>query len=273
LAAQSPVVKLLLGLHSWQITAINAVGNTKSASFVFSTIKPSKPQLVAPVGGITINNPTPALVFTITEGQNLTNLKITVTQSGVTTPVIDQTITDLNTICVGATCSFLVTTPLANSTFAWAVQVKNANGNNKSVNGSFKIAYPDKPTGLNPNSNIAVNTQKPVLAWSQVPNANEYRVTITHSSGTKVVLGWAASGAAGLTCDGTACSLNMALFTAAPNLKKGAHKWFVEARNTGVITASTSKSAQASFKVVLPVRRDNTEGEILSLPPSEFRAP
>lgn len=269
LSTQNPVISLANGAYTVQLTATNAIGSTKSNIVDFSLVKPTKPTLTAPIGGVTINDPTPTLTFTLDLFQNITDVKVTVTKDGASTPAFNQTF--LHTaVCTGSNCAVTLPTALGNGLYNWKAELINVNGKSAAT-GEFKIAFPDKATGLAPTANATIDTQKPTLTWNEVANAAEYRVTITHTSGTKVVIDWIASGATGFVCDSGVCTLDLSAISSVPNLKKGTQEWFVEARNTTIHPQSKSKSAVAKFKIVLPVR-GSTNGA-LPLPPDTFRAP
>ncbi len=226
------------------------------------------------MGNIIVNTPSPMFNFTITSGQNLTGLRLVVTRNNTTTPAYNQ-VFDPAIVCTGTDCQITPPTALKNGAYTWVVRAVNINGNTPSFAGAFRIAFPDKATNLSPTGGSIVTTNNPLLTWDEVGNATEYRICLINvKTGKFWVTPWMTSGVtSGFDCDGTTCTLSEISLFGRAMLSNGRYDWFVQARNTGVIAGSVSKSATARFRVNAPLRAaDSAEGEQdspLPLPPMQ----
>lgn len=174
-------------------------------------------------------------------------------------------------ICSGDVCTLDSRTlgiMLENDGYAWQVKTRDAAEKRKSPVIEFAIRYPGQPQNLAPDFNAVVTGSSPVLTWSDVVAANQYKVVLTRlSNGAKFKLGWLPDTALG--CDGILCTLDPAALEPPVILPRGKYKWRVVARDAA-LKSSVGKSALAAFKFV-----PGTRAQPLPAPESAegFRAP
>jgi hypothetical protein len=178
-------------------------------------------------------------------------------------------------ICNGEVCSIDSGAPpgragitLENDEYAWQVKAQGEIYKMKSAVIEFNIEYPGKPLNLSPDFGTTVTGSAPVLTWSDVAAANQYKVILTRvNNGAKIKVGWLPDSALG--CDSGLCTLDPATMEPPLVIARGKYTWRVVARDIA-LKASLSKSVPAAFKFVPDAR-------ISPLPPPEaaegFRAP
>lgn len=157
---------------------------------------------------------------------------------------------------------------LENDEYEWQVKTQGMAEKRKSAVIEFRIDYPGKPLNLTPDFNTVVPVISPLLQWSDVAAATQYKIVLTRlNNGATIKTRWLSENA--LDCDGSICTLDPA--TAEPPfvIGRGKYTWRVFARDVA-LKSSVSKSKLASFKVVPDTRS-------IPLPPPDaaegFRAP
>ena len=185
--------------------------------------------------------------------------------------LLSKSVNPASALCDGEVCTIdggTLGIVLENDEYAWQVKTKDAAEKRKSAIIEFGIEYPGKPLNLTPDFGAIVTDSSPVLTWSDVAAANQYKVVLTRASnGAKVKSGWLPDSALG--CDGSTCTLDPAAMQPPLVIPRGKYTWRVTARDIALKT-SASKSALASFKFApearmsLPPPPEDTEG---------FRAP
>lgn len=135
---------------------------------------------------------------------------------------------------------------LANGSYTWRVQARNSVGVAKSPSQAFTINYPGTSTLLGPVDGLQIVDRSPVLTWSEVPAAAQYRLRI-HKKDRKVFSSWFS--AEELICDGAVCSID--LETLGVQLPYGKLRWRIDTRNRAV-GPNISRSVWGKFRIVRP---------------------
>lgn len=135
---------------------------------------------------------------------------------------------------------------LANGGYTWWVQAKNSVGVAKSPAQAFTINYPGTSTLQGPIGGLQIIDRSPLLTWSQVTAATEYRVRV-QKKGRNVFSRWFT--AADVNCDGFTCSID--LETLAIELPYGKLRWRVITRDIS-FSPSISRSAWGKFRIIRP---------------------
>lgn len=133
---------------------------------------------------------------------------------------------------------------LANGTYTWWVQARNSVGVTKSPPQAFTIDYPGTPILQEPIGGLRILDRSPVLTWSQVSAATEYRLRV-QKKGRNVFSQWFDVSA--LNCDGVTCSID--LETLGVELPYGKLRWRIIARNNAV-NSSVSRSKWKKFRII-----------------------
>lgn len=255
LGALVPQIDVALGVYNWQVTATGSLGATKSLKQRFSMIKPDAPVITAPLG--TVSDPQPDLTWTVNPDDLNTRfkLKLVGVKSGL---IFKQTV---NGICSGAACAVgldvLAGGPylLNNDSYTLKVTAVNEIGSRKTT-GMFKVRFPAPAVNLVPSGGTVVNTQSPVLSWTPDPNASSFRVILQRIKNGAVVKTYKVNnivnGTQGFVCSAGTCTLDLASLASPLALQKGKYVWTVVSSSPAIHPTSTSKSAKAKFKIVLP---------------------
>jgi hypothetical protein len=209
---------------------------------------PSQPILIAPQPDELVVDPSPA--FTWIENpiwENVDVYKLIVRDAAGQLAYRAQI---TRQACVSGSCSHDIGSSgvtLANGTYTWFVKAKNTTGRTKSPVRLFTIEFPGKATLFTPESRVQVIDRAPVFTWSQVEMATQYRL-IVQKKGIKVFSRW--FGPAALTCDGLACSVDLAALGI--QLPYGNLRWRIDTRNKA-ISRNVSRSDWSSFKILRPL--------------------
>jgi hypothetical protein len=151
--------------------------------------------------------------------------------------------------CLNGMCQFDLETAgvqLANGRYTWSVQAKNAAGAAKSDSHALTINYPGSTTLQGPIGGIRIIDRSPVLTWSQVDNAAQYRLRIRKDD--RVVFSrWFSVTA--LTCDGSNCMIDLNALEV--KLPYGKLRWSVDTRNKS-FSPNISSSPWSRFRIIRP---------------------
>lgn len=255
LSSLAPQVDLALGVYNWQVTATGSLGTTKSLKQKFSLVKPDAPVITAPLG--TVSDPQPDLTWTVNPDDLNTGykLKLVGVKSGL---IVKKTVSG---VCSGAACAIGLDTlaggpiVLNNDSYTLTVKAINEIGGRKAT-GTFKVKFPAPAVNLAPADGLIVNTPHPVLSWMPDPNASSFRVILQKIKNGAVVKTFKVSnivnGTQGFVCSAGTCTLDLASLASPLALPKGNYVWTVVSSSPAIHPTSTSKSAKAKFKVVLP---------------------
>ena len=135
---------------------------------------------------------------------------------------------------------------LANGGYTWWVQARNSIGVAKSPPQAFTINYPGTSTLQGPVGGLRIIDRSPILTWSQVSAATEYRLRV-QKKGRNVFSQW--FDAASLNCDGITCSVD--LLALGVELPYGKLRWRVITRDKSV-SPGVSRSAWGKFRIIRP---------------------
>jgi alpha-tubulin suppressor-like RCC1 family protein len=159
-----------------------------------------------------------------------------------TSPVI-QTWYAAATVCAGTTCSVTPAGGLSPGFHTFWVQARNAAGDGP-WSGALSFTVGELPAAVTPvsPSGSGISTT-PTFTWNALDGATQYYVWVNSPSGTPIIQSWHD---AGEVCVASSCSL-----TATTPLARGAHTWWVQARNP---SGDGPWSAGVSFVIgALPV--------------------
>ncbi len=204
---------------------------------------PSIPQAISPLGSVILAELSPTLVWQRhheTEYIQRYNIRVFDGQGNI---VIRQNVP--YTMCRIEACSWSIPLTLPNGSYTWVVRAKNSLGQVKGSANSFSVQWPGGPVLLEPIGGIEITNRRPVFIWQQVPQASEYRLTVTQN-GVNVINRWFA---APNYCDGVTCSVYFADLASGVRLGFGDVKWHVRAANRQV-APNVSKSINGRFRVV-----------------------
>jgi hypothetical protein len=117
------------------------------------------------------------------------------------------------------------------------------------------VKFPAPAVNLAPTDGLIVNTPHPVLSWTPDSNASSFQVILNRIKGGVIVKTFKVSnlvsGMPGFACSGT-CTLDLAALASPLALPKGNYAWKVVSANLTLVPMNTTKSAKATFKIVLP---------------------
>jgi Leucine-rich repeat (LRR) protein len=255
LGALVPQVDLALGVYNWQVTATGSLGATRSLKQRFSVVRPDAPVITAPLG--MISDPQPDLMWTVNPDDLNTRykLKLAGVKSGV---VIKKTVIG---VCSGAACTVALDTLaggpylLDNDTYTLTITAVNDIGG-RTGSSTFRMKFPAPAVNLTPSGGTVVNTQSPVLSWMPDPNASSFRVILQRIKNGAVVKVYKVNnivnGTQGFVCGAGTCTLDLAALESPLALPKGNYAWAVISSSPAIHPTSSSKSAKAKFKIVLP---------------------
>jgi hypothetical protein len=150
-------------------------------------------------------------------------------------------------VCEAGLCQLdleLAGVRLGNGAYTWLVQAKNGVGAAKSPAQPFIINYPGTATLLGPVDGLQIIDRSPVMTWSEVSAAAQYRLRI-QKKGKTVFSKWLAVET--LNCDGSVCSVD--LESLGVQLPHGKLRWRVDTRNKAV-APNVSKSPWGKFRII-----------------------
>lgn len=151
--------------------------------------------------------------------------------------------------CLNGVCQFdleAASVQLANGSYTWSVQAKNAAGTAKSDRQVLTINYPGSATQQGPIGGIRIIDRSPVLTWSQVDHAAQYRLRVRKND--RIVYSrWFSVTA--LTCDGNTCMIDLNALDV--KLPYGKLRWRVDTRNKS-FSPNISSSPWAKFRIIRP---------------------
>jgi subtilisin family serine protease len=160
------------------------------------------PILLAPLPDLVIYK-TP-MVFTWSPVINATRYTLKVVdQQGQT---VFRTRVD-GTACT-TSCTFSLDIAFKNhERYTWKVTAKSGQAKGKSEPGSFSVEYPGKPSLSYPDANVTLEgeTDLTTLAWSQVENAETYRIAVFDVTDGKTRIFKQVPSEQNLSCNGSAC--------------------------------------------------------------------
>lgn len=155
----------------------------------------------------------------------------------------------LNATCADGLCRIdleAAGVQLANGSYTWSVQAKNNAGVAKSTPQSLTIDYPGTAALHGPIGGLKLLDRSPVLSWSQVNTATEYRLRV-QKNGRNVFSQW--FDAATLNCDGVTCSVD--LNSLGVELPYGKLRWNIITRDKA-FSPSVSRSTWGKFRIIRP---------------------
>jgi hypothetical protein len=151
--------------------------------------------------------------------------------------------------CQNGMCQFdleAASVQLANGNYTWSVQARNAAGAARSDSRALTINYPGSTTLQGPIGGLRIIDRSPVLTWSQVDNAAQYRLRV-QKNGRTVYSRWFSTTA--INCDGVTCMLDLNAFEV--ELPYGKLRWSVDTRNKS-FSPNISSSPWARFRIIRP---------------------
>lgn len=210
---------LVPGWTTWYVQARNASGTGPwSAGMTFTVGSlPGPATLIGPSGsGV---SSTPAYVWGAAAGVTAYYLWV----SDIAGAAVTQVWVDASTACSGATCSSTQPASLTPGWKTWWIQTRNASGDGPwSAGMSFVVGdLPGTATLVSP-TGPAIETT-PAFVWNAVATATAYELWVGGTSGNPVIDTW--YGAEDV-CSAGACAI-----PASQPLARGAHQWWVRARN------------------------------------------
>ncbi len=252
LGLQIPPVPLPNGAYQWRVSASNAVGKTFSAYRALTISFPAKAELISPVGGASVPDPTPYLTWA--QVDDAAEYRVKVLLNDVVS--VSSGWQSAESLCDGGTCGWVATPDLANGAYTWRVEARNltlAPNKSKSAAGSFSVAFPAAPALQQPSAGGTVSTASPVLTWDPASGATDYRVEVRNRSVTPAARVLRQTFPGAQVCTETLCSLDLSTLAPAVVLKDNRqYDWQVQARITlgGVVRGT--KSERRLFTVDLP---------------------
>jgi hypothetical protein len=199
-------------------------------------VPPTTPTLTSPMGSMDTHAPQ----FTWT-GENAISYKLAVFNAA-NTRIFNHKYMAAD-VCFDSSCAVSPSfdgLTLYNGAYSWRVIAKNDDGTAKSTKAAFTIQYPGKANLTSPVEGMEVSTM-PTFQWEEVVQADQYRVNLVRTNNGAVTDWLSASSICSASCS----------YTFPNELKKGAYKWRVLTRNSGV-PGYRSKSKAGAFKVVIP---------------------
>lgn len=245
-------------VYTWQLfTTIDSI-TTKSPWLSFTNrVLPVDFELIEPSGNHLVDGTRP--IFTWVHNENVTTYRVKV-WNNLSDKVYFNTELAAEDICSSEELlcqaeSMLISgqDEMDNGWFyQWQVTASNPSvrGKSKSLIQGFKILFPGIPTQIDPINRKVVTTTTPTFTWKSVPQAEEYRLTLSVEVATdKIwVSDWMLPGSDGLSCDETVCTFTPE--SALPLVQGKPHPWQVWARNVP-LTKNMSHTSFEKFRVDL----------------------
>ena len=230
----TPSVPLPPGYATWWVQARNASGDgpwSAGMSFTVGSL-PSPATLVSPsTSGVSM---LPTYTWNAVTGATDYYLWV---NNAAGTPVVQAWLSG-TAVCLGSTCSATPATVLTPGSKTWWIQTRNASGDGAwSTAMSFIVGeLPGVATLVDPTG--AGIGASPVFRWNTVATATDYELWVNGPGGGTVVDSWYA---AGNVCVANSCSV-----APSQTLIRGAHQWWIRARNQ---SGDGAWSAAMSFTV------------------------
>lgn len=213
-------------------TSILAVALTVIPILLCADDPPAAPTLVSPSGGGVAT--TPSYAWNAVAGAEDYYLWV---NDAAGTPVVQQYFSHAS-VCVSDTCTANPATALSPGFHTWWVQARNTAGAGPWSGAlSFTVgALPGAVTLVAPSGSGIATT--PTYTWNTLEGATQYYLWVNGPAGSPVIQSWQDGSA---VCDGSTCSA-----TPPTPLARGAHTWWVQARNA---SGDGPWSASLSFVV------------------------
>ncbi|MBK8135079.1 MAG: S8 family serine peptidase [Chloroflexi bacterium] len=236
--------------YSWTVTAANALGDNTSAALTFRTKFPAPPVLIAPISGLTFDNPAITFQFTEIDDADSYELHIHLKTTGVM--VIQRNLTPGgNLTCNGTDCSHTLNVTDQGSLkngkiYTWFVKSVSTAGKSSSAQREFTFQSPLPPALIAPVAGAKLHSPTDaVFSWSDVGAGADYVLRIKDKKSGAVIIK--------VDFDGASCAASVCTYALTANqqdkLKDGRdYRWWVSASNT----VGTSKSEKRTFKAVFP---------------------
>lgn len=135
---------------------------------------------------------------------------------------------------------------LSNGRYKWLVQAKNAVGTARSGKQVLKINYPGTAILQGPIAGLRIVDRSPVMTWSQVEAATQYRLRV-QKNGRTVYSRWFNMSL--LNCDGLTCSVDLNALDV--KLPYGRLRWRIDTRNKS-FSPNISLSTWSKFRIIRP---------------------
>jgi protocatechuate 3,4-dioxygenase beta subunit len=216
-------------LYTWKVRGWNdaAYGDFSTPVAFYSGPQPptEMPVLSAPANDATIQSFETTFTWSTVDRATDYYLWVQGDNKGV---VVNQ-IFNAATVCSGGTCSY--SQNLANDTYEWWVQARNAGGNGPWSPASdydghpFTVAVPTPGmvTMIHPAQSSSVTTAEVTFTWEPTDFAQQYELYV---AGPGYVFDEILTPGFDLTCDATTCTHTLTL------TKNGTYQWWVLAKNS-----------------------------------------
>jgi hypothetical protein len=196
-------------------------GWSEPVGFTLNTL-PTVPELVAPSGEITINNP--AFTWKVVPGASRYYLMVYSDKSA--SYVIYRTLT-ASAVCGAETCAYTSTLTLKHGGYKFKVRAGNATVWSAYSPSMIFNAYlaPAAPVTSEPAPNTRLTVQRPVYRWRAVPGATKYQIHLYSSTKKATVTTYTVTTAS--MCTGDDC-----WYKPTTNLSSGQYKFRMRAYNS-----------------------------------------
>lgn len=236
--------------YRWTVTAANALGDNTSAALTFRTKFPAPPQLIAPITGLTFDDPAITFQFTEIDDADSYELHIIQKNTGVLT-VLRNLTPGGNLACNGTDCSHTLNATDQGSlkngrTYQWYVKSVSTAGKSKSETREFTLQSPLPPSLISPVAGFKLHSPTDAtFSWSDVGAGADYSLRIKDTKNGNVVV---KVNVAGATCIASVCTYTLD-GSEQSKLKDGReYRWWVVAKNT----IGSSSSAKRKFTTAFP---------------------